>query len=83
MEGKYQSKSRTDNQIKNHFHSKLRKAMRKFNKDVKQQFKKILKPFRLSIIYEVVEASDYRFSDKFSLNKEVLGSFNQLKNFLL
>lgn len=54
--------SRTDNHIKNHFHSKLRKAIRKLNKEIKQHYKKSFKPFKLNIIYKVVEASDYRFT---------------------
>jgi len=54
--------SRTDNHVKNHFHSKLRKAIRKLNKEIKINFKKTVKPFKLSIIYKIVEASDFRFS---------------------
>lgn len=45
---------RTDNQIKNHFHSKLRKAVRKLNKEVKRNFKKTAKIYPLSLIYKIV-----------------------------
>lgn len=58
---------RTDNHIKNHFHSKLRKGIRKLNKEIKQHFKKTIKPFKLTVIYKIVEASDYRFSDKLAV----------------
>ena len=59
--------SRTDNLIKNHFHSKLRKSIRKLNKQIKISFKKTKKPFKLSIIYKIVEASDYRFYENIRL----------------
>jgi hypothetical protein len=35
LEGNDFSNYRTDNQIKNHFHSKLRKGIRKLNKCIK------------------------------------------------
>ena len=74
---------RTDNQIKNHFHSKLRKAVRKLNREIKQHLKKSTKLFKLNIIYRVVESSDYRFSDKLTIKEELFIDFNGLKNFLL
>lgn len=74
---------RTDNHIKNHFHSKLRRAIRKLNKEIKLHFKKSIKQFRLNLIYKVVEASDYRFSPKLSQDLSDSLDFNQLKNFLL
>lgn len=74
---------RTDNHIKNNFHSKLRKAIRKLNKEIKQHFKKSIKPFKLNIIYKIVEASDYRFSAKVVVDTEISIDFNELKNFLL
>ena len=74
---------RTDNHIKNHFHSKLRKGIRKLNKEIKTHFKKTIKPFKINLIYKVVEASDYRFSENISQTLPDTFDFNQLKNFLL
>jgi hypothetical protein len=69
QEGTFLDYFRTDNHIKNHFHSKLRKGIRKLNKEIKQHYKKSIKPFKLNIIYKVVEGSDYRFSDKAFLDE--------------
>ena len=52
---------RTDNCVKNHFYSKMRKAIRKLNKIIYQYFKKEMKEIKLSVLYKIVEASDEKF----------------------
>ena len=75
---------RTDNQIKNHFHSKLRKGVRKLNKEIILYFKKTNQgSYKLNIVYKIVEASDLRFGLKSCLDEENLQFFNDFKNCLL
>lgn len=47
---------RTDNIVKNHFYSKLRKSMRRMNKIINKNFKKEFKELNIKIIYKVIEA---------------------------
>lgn len=48
---------RTDNGVKNHFFAKLRKAMRRINKLIKDRFKKKLKEVKINVLYKIVEAN--------------------------
>jgi hypothetical protein len=45
---------RTDNCVKNHFYSKLRKLLRKLNKIIQFYFKKKFRQIDISIIYKIV-----------------------------
>lgn len=45
---------RTDNCVKNHFYSKMRKAIRKLNKVIHIHFKKEIKEIKLNVLYKLV-----------------------------
>jgi hypothetical protein len=49
---------RTDNCIKNHFYSRLRKGLRKVNKLIEDYHKQEFKEFKIIDLYKVIEASD-------------------------
>jgi len=51
-------KGRTDNCIKNHFYSRLRKGLRRINKLIEDEFKQSYKEFKIIDLYKVIEASD-------------------------
>ena len=51
----------SDNCVKNHFYSKLRKALRKINRVVQTNYKKELKEFKPNILYRIVEVSEENF----------------------
>ena len=52
---------RTDNCVKNHFYSKLRKALRKLNKAIHSHFKKEYREIRMTVLYKIIEATDDQF----------------------
>ena len=54
---------RTDNCVKNHFYSKMRKAIRKLNKVIHQYFRKELKEIKFTVLYKIVEATDEKFKN--------------------
>ncbi len=45
---------RSDNEVKNHLYSKLRKALRKLNKVIKENFKKEFKEIKQNLIYKII-----------------------------
>lgn len=49
---------RTDNSVKNHFYSRMRKAIRKLNKTIYQNYKKEYKEIKMPVLYKIVEATD-------------------------
>ena len=49
---------RTDNCVKNHFYSKLRKAMRKLNKYIHDFYRREFKEIKINAIYKIVEANE-------------------------
>lgn len=52
---------RTDNCVKNHFYSKLRKSIRKLNKVISKKLKKQAKEIRPTVLYKIIEATDEHF----------------------
>lgn len=52
---------RTDNCVKNHFYSKLRKLLRRLNKIIQFYLKKQFRPIDISVMYKIVEAAEERF----------------------
>lgn len=52
---------RSDNCVKNHFYSKLRKALRKINRVVQTNYKKELKEFKPNVLYRIVEVAEENF----------------------
>ena len=49
---------RTDNCVKNHLYSKLRKSLRTLNKIVRTSFKKQLKEISTTVLYKLTEATE-------------------------
>jgi hypothetical protein len=45
---------RTDNYVKNHFYSKLRKSLRKLNKVIEENYKKTFKKFKIIDLYKII-----------------------------
>lgn len=61
---------RTDNCVKNHFYSKLRKALRKLNKVIHTHFRKEFREVRMTVLYKIIEATDDRFKEKPTITPE-------------
>ena len=70
-EGKNKKLSRTDNCVKNHFYSKLRKAIRKLNKTIHDHFRREFKEIKITILYKIIEAADEKFKNSPSIDEEV------------
>jgi hypothetical protein len=49
---------RTDNCVKNHFYSKLRKVIRRINKVVSDQWKKEYREIKMCTLYKIVETNE-------------------------
>ena len=62
---------RTDNCVKNHFYSKMRKALRKLNKVIHQYFKKEFREIKMNVLYKIVEATDEKFKNNPSIEEEI------------
>ena len=60
---------RTDNCVKNHFYSKLRKSIRKLNKVIHDSFKKEFKDIKITILYKLIEAADEKFKNSPSIDE--------------
>ena len=54
QEGIFKLSIRTDNCVKNHFYSKLRKAIRKLNKIIHDNFRKEFKEIKITILYKII-----------------------------
>ena len=55
-------KKRTDNGVKNHFYSKLRKSLRALNKIAKSYLKKTCREVSGQVIFKLTEATDEALS---------------------
>lgn len=53
--------SRTDNSVKNHYYSRLRKSLRKLNKIIHAKHKKMFREVQTKVLYKMIEASEERF----------------------
>lgn len=62
---------RTDNSVKNHFYSRMRKAIRKLNKTMYQNFKKDYKEIKMPVLYKIVEATDEKFKNNATIDEEI------------
>lgn len=52
---------RTDNSVKNHFFSRLRKSLRKVNKVIQDKYKKEIREIQIKVLYKIIEASEEKF----------------------
>lgn len=57
---------RSDNCVKNHFYSKMRKGVRKLNRIISEEFKKDFKEIKLKVIYKILEQTDKKFKKNYS-----------------
>lgn len=48
---------RSDNSVKNHFYSRLRKGLRKVNLAIKSEVRKEMKEFKPNVLYRIVEVA--------------------------
>jgi hypothetical protein len=54
--------SRTDNSVKNHYHSKLRKAFRKINKCITDHLRHDFRPFKDNLLSKIIQAAEEYYS---------------------
>lgn len=52
---------RTDNSVKNHFFSKLRKSLRRLNRIIQDDYKKQIREIQTKVLYKILEACEERF----------------------
>lgn len=57
--------------MKNHFYSKMRKAIRKLSKVVQIHFRKQIKEIKLNVLYKIVEATDEKFKVNPAIDEEI------------
>jgi len=57
MEGKHCVKFRSDNCIKNHFYSRLRKGLKKMNQVAEEFLEKRFKEIKFNILFKIIEAT--------------------------
>lgn len=44
----------TDNTIKNHFYSRLRKSLRRLNQIIQERYKKSLREIQTKVLYKII-----------------------------
>lgn len=54
---------RSDNCVKNHFYSKLRKALKKINKAIALTARKDLRDIKPNVLYRIVEVVEEKFKE--------------------
>lgn len=74
---------RSDNSVKNHYHSKLRKALRKINKCITDHLKTECKPFKNNLLSRIVQTAEVFHSGGDSAAKRESSLAFQLKNDIL
>lgn len=66
-----QSPSRSDNCVKNHFYSKLRKSVRKLNKLINDYFREEYKPIKESALSRIVKTTESKFKNSTKIDEEL------------
>ncbi|XP_031472907.1 uncharacterized protein LOC116245566 [Nymphaea colorata] len=59
-----QCRERSDNCIKNHFYSKLRKILRKLNTVIHSHLRREYRQINIGTLYKIVEATEERFKEE-------------------
>lgn len=62
---------RTDNCVKNHFYSKLRKAVRRLNKIINDSFPTQFKFIRESVLSKIIKTSESKFKNNSKIDEEL------------
>lgn len=70
---------RTDNSVKNHFYSRLRKSLKKINQVYAEEFRKDYKEIKPPILYKIVEVTEERFKLNATFDKEFV-CFSNCRN---
>lgn len=55
---------KSDNSVKNHFYSKLRKVLRKLNSIIHSYLRREFREININVIYKIVEACEEQFKEK-------------------
>ena len=76
-------KGRTDNCVKNHFYSTLRKSFRKLNRYIQDSKPEGLKELKAVALTKVLAAAEDKFDKKLKLRNEVIDKSIELKNNLI
>ena len=63
---------RGENDVKNHFFSQLRMALRHLNKTVEKSGSCRMKPIKAGIIYKMISTCDLKFKDSSKAQKELI-----------
>jgi len=65
------SSCRSDNCIKNHFYSKLRKVLRKLNAAIHANFRREFREISISVVYKLVEGCEELFKESPACDRSV------------
>lgn len=63
---------RSDNCVKNHFYSKLRKSLRRINRAIHHKYKKEYHDFKLLLLNRIVETTEERFKQHPALDPQAV-----------
>lgn len=74
---------KSDNCIKNHFYSKLRKVLRKLNSVIHAYFRREFREININVIYKIVEACEELFKDKPNCDRAVSVTCREIQNKML
>ena len=76
---------RTDNCVKNHFYSTLRRSFRRLNRFVSEcsKLKNGLKELKPVMLSKLVAAAEDKFDNKLKLSQELVNKSIELKNRLI
>jgi hypothetical protein len=61
--------SRSDNCTKNHFYSRLRKALRRLNKTIAERFHKEYREIKIDLLYKIIEIAEENFRGEMRLDE--------------
>lgn len=63
---------RSDNCVKNHFYSKLRKSARRLNRTIQSRYRREYREIKLSLLNRVVETTEERFKNSSRFEQEAI-----------
>lgn len=55
---------RSDNAVKNHFYSRLRKSLRRLNRIICEKYKRESKEIKPQVLYKIIEAAEEAFKSE-------------------
>ena len=62
---------KSDNSVKNHFYSKLRKVLRRLNTIIHSYLRREFREININVIYKIVEACEEQFKEKPNCDKYI------------